>query len=245
MDDRIRDDGVSNQIDYIGDELELFQSAVNWKNYLGSRLRPYVNRDVLEVGAGFGANISFIHRGDLTRWVSVEPDGKLCEEFLRRQANETIPKQCQLLHGTLEALPSDESFDSIIYIDVLEHIEDDMHEFDLAYRRLKVGGYLVVLCPAHGFLYSPFDRAIGHYRRYNKRMYRELSEHRPLKMEYLDSVGMLASTANKLLLRQNYPTTKQIALWDGVFVRLSTYIDTLTLRKMGKSLLGVWSKEAK
>lgn len=234
-----------NQIDYIGNELELFELAVNWKRYLSSRLRPFVNGEVLEVGAGFGTNVPYLHRKDLARWVSLEPDEKLCKDFIRRRAEDIIPKECQLVHGTLEALSSGERFDSIIYIDVLEHIENDRLEFELAYQRLKPGGYLLILCPAHGFLYSPFDRAIGHYRRYNKHMYRDLSGYRPLKLEYLDSVGMLASIANKMLLKQTYPNAKQIALWDGVFVRLSSVVDALTLRNLGKSILGVWSKEAK
>jgi SAM-dependent methyltransferase len=187
VDDRIPDTDSERQIDYIGNELELFQLAVNWKRYLGSRLQPFVHGDVLEVGAGFGANVPYFHSGDLTRWVSLEPDKKLCEEFRRRKADGIIPAECQLVHGTLEALPTDESFDSILYIDVLEHIEEDKHEFDLAYQRLKTGGHLVILCPAHEVLYSPFDKAIGHFRRYNKRMYRELSSHPPLRIEYLYS----------------------------------------------------------
>lgn len=196
---------------------------------------------MLDVGAGFGANVPYLYRRDLASWTSLEPDPKLCEEFRRRQATGLI-SGCRLVQGTLEALPDDATFDTILYIDVLEHIEDDRRELDLAYRRLKPGGHLAVLCPAHGFLYSPFDRAIGHFRRYDKRMFRALSDRRPLKMEYLDSAGLLTSIANKLFLKQEYPTEKQIALWDGVFVRISTFVDVLTLRMVGKSILGVWRK---
>lgn len=227
---------------YIGEELELFQLAVNWKRYLVSRMSPFLKGDVLEVGAGLGANVPYFHGDSITRWLSLEPDPRLCVYYRQRQAEGKIPSTCELVQGTLETLPTGETFHAILYIDVLEHIEDDIAEFERAYHRLRPNGYLLILCPAHNYLYSPFDRALGHYRRYNKRMYSELANHPPYKLEYLDSVGMLASLANKLLLKQSYPDEKQILLWDRVFVRLSRVIDLMTFRLFGKSILGVWKK---
>ena len=230
------------QLEYIGNELELFQLANNWKRYLASRLRPFVKGEVLEVGSGLGANIPYVHSDAIARWVSLEPDVRLCDEYRRRQAEERIPACCELIQGILETLPGEETFDSILYIDVLEHIQDDRAEFERAYGRLRSGGHLVVVCPAHDFLFSPFDEAIGHFRRYDKPRYRGLCERRPLTMEYLDSVGMIASVANKLLLKQSYPNEEQIKLWDRLFVRLSRIVDPLTFRLIGKSILGVWRK---
>lgn len=230
------------QADYIGEELELFQLAENWKQYVASRLRPHFSGDVLEVGAGLGTNVPYYHRDDLTRYVSLEPDPRLCDEYRRRQAQRRIPARCELVTGTLDSLPAEDTFDSIIYIDVLEHIEDDRAEFRRAYERLRPGGKLAILCPAHNYLFSPFDAAIGHFRRYDKRMYRKLSDRHPLKLEYLDCVGMAASVANKLLLKQSYPNEKQIRLWDGLFVPISRVVDPLTLRVLGKSILGVWTR---
>jgi len=232
----------SEQRAYIGNELELFQLAVNWKRYLAARLKPFLRGDVLEVGAGLGANVPYLFHDGLARWVSLEPDAQLRAAFLREQALGRIPARCELVAGTLETLPAEATFDSILYIDVLEHIEDDRGEFHRAHHRLRRGGRLLIICPAHQFLFSPFDAAIGHFRRYNRRSYRRLSERRPWKVEYLDSVGMLASIANKLLLRQPYPSARQIMLWDGLFVRTSTVVDALTLRRLGKSILGVWTK---
>ena len=233
---------LGHQIDYVGEELAIFQLAENWKRYVASRLRPHISGHVLEVGAGMGANVSYYHRDDLGRYVALEPDTRLCDDFRRQQVEGRIPARCELVQGTLETLPLNETFDSIIYIDVLEHIEDDRTEFRRAFERLRPGGQLSVLCPAHNFLFSPFDKAIGHFRRYDKRMYRELSDRQPLKLEYLDSVGMMASAANRMLLRQSYPNATQIFLWDRVFVRLSRIADPLLLRCFGKSILGVWKK---
>jgi hypothetical protein len=63
-------------------------------------------------------------------------------------------------------------------------------------------------------------------------------------MEYLDSVGVIASGANRLLLRSGMPTASQVALWDRVMVPVSRVIDPLFGRRIGKSILGVWRKPA-
>jgi SAM-dependent methyltransferase len=230
------------QLDYIGKELELFLMADTWKRYFTSRLRPYLVGDLLEVGAGMGANACYFYRDDLNRYVSLEPDTRLCDVYRGWQAEGRIPARCELVQGTLETLAPNATFDSIVYIDVLEHIEDDHAEFQLAYARLRPGGYLSVLCPAHHFLFSQFDRVIGHFRRYNKRMFLRLSDHKPLRIEYLDSIGMAASVANRLLLKQSYPKENQILFWDRCLVRMSRILDPLTFRRMGKSILGVWKK---
>ena len=60
-------------------------------------------------------------------------------------------------------------FDSILYINVLEHIEDDRAELLSAYRALPVGGFLLLFVPALPQLYSKFDRSVGHFRRYYKK----------------------------------------------------------------------------
>ena len=232
----------ASEFEYVGKELELFQVAENWKRYFARRVRPYLNGRVLEVGAGIGANVPYLYREDLEQFISLEPDLQLCEQYRKRQAEGLIPEACELIEGTLATIPSDERFDSIVYLDVLEHIEDDRDEFSRAFGRLQPGGHLIILCPAHNWLFSPFDKAIGHFRRYNKRMYRQLSDQQPVRSEYLDSVGLCASIANKLLLKQSYPTEKQIKLWDRVFVRLSKVADPLTFRLLGKTLVGVWRR---
>jgi hypothetical protein len=102
----------------------------------------------------------------------------------------------------------------------------------------------VVLAPAHGWLFSEFDTAIGHHRRYNGS---ELRARTPPgvaidAIRYLDSVGLIASLANRLLLRRRLPTTRQILFWDRWMVPLSSRLDPVFRHRLGKSILAVWSR---
>jgi SAM-dependent methyltransferase len=229
---------------YIGSELELFAAAKRWKLYLRRQIAPYLGPDVLEVGAGIGGTTKALCRDDHHSWVCLEPDRALLAQVSQAIEAGELPCFCRPVVGTLDDVRDLAPFDTLLYIDVLEHIEDDLGQLAQASRCLKPGGYLVVLSPAHPFLYSPFDRAIGHYRRYTRRSLRALN---PRGMEltrirYLDSAGMLASLGNRLVLNQSMPTPRQIAFWDRFLVRPSTVLDPLLGFRIGKSVLGIWRK---
>ena len=129
-----------------------------------------------------------------------------------------------------------------MYIDVIEHILDEQTELEIAQSFLKKGGHLIILVPAHNFLYNEFDQSIGHRRRYKKKMLRNLvpKQLEQQRLIYLDSLGLIASLANKLILKQSYPSLKQIRFWDRTIVPASKMIDTLSFYLIGKSLLGIW-----
>ena len=131
--------------------------------------------------------------------------------------------------------------DSVLYIDVLEHIEHDADELLAARPHLRPGGHLVVLSPAHQWLFTPFDRAIGHFRRYSASTLQAVVPPglSMVRLRYLDCVGMCASLGNKALLRQDMPTTRQIEIWDRVMVPLSRTFDPWLRFRVGKSILGI------
>src|SRR5262249_9818557 len=132
------------------------------------------------------------------------------------------------------------------YIDVLEHIEDDRGEVARAAAHLVPGGRLVVLSPAHAWLYSDFDAAIGHFRRYDGKSLRALTPPslKVKSLRYLDSAGLAASGANRFLLRQSMPGRAQIAFWDKCLVPMSRVTDALSAGRLGKSVVAVWERAA-
>jgi 2-polyprenyl-3-methyl-5-hydroxy-6-metoxy-1,4-benzoquinol methylase len=225
---------------YIGSELELFRAAKNWKDYYYHMIRRYLGPEVLEVGAGIGGTTKVLCRQPHERWLCLEPDAELIQGF---KADAEIPGLCEIRQGTLADLPADQRFDAILYIDVLEHIEADQAEVQRAATYLKPGGVLIVLAPAHQWLFSPFDKSIGHYRRYNKAMLRQLttSDLTVVSLKYLDSVGLLASLSNRWL-KQRMPTPSQIKLWDTWMVPISRRLDPLVGYEIGKSIVGAWQK---
>jgi SAM-dependent methyltransferase len=227
---------------YQGTELELFAKARNWKSYVAASLAPYIRGRVLDVGAGIGGNIRYLANSGVTEWVALEPDPRLAASIGERIADHAPLADCTVLTGTIEAVPTTARFDTILYMDVLEHIADDGREVQKAARLLAQDGCLVVLAPAHQFLFSPFDAAIGHYRRYGLKQLRALTpaNSRTEVCRLMDSVGFFASLANRLALRQSDPTERQIAIWDRLMVRASRVIDPIVGYRLGKSALMVW-----
>jgi SAM-dependent methyltransferase len=231
---------------YVGSELELFRAATQWKRYVAAQLAPFTHGDVLEVGAGLGGTTTLVHSSGCTSWTCLEPDRGLASQLRATVAPLRDRRgQCPAVEiGTLAALDGSRRFDCVLYLDVLEHIADDREELRQAARFLRPGGQLVVLSPAWSFLYTAFDRAIGHHRRYNRRTLAACGapETRLVLCRYLDSVGILASLGNRLLMRQAQPTSAQIRFWDGWLVPLSRRVDAALGFRVGKSILAVWQR---
>ena len=171
-----------NNETYVGKELDLFSNARNWKNYWRKEIYPYLGSNVLDVGSGIGSNLELLWTNS-SKWVCLEPDTKFLSriENIRNKinANDSV----KIIGGDLKSLEfPKESFDTIIYIDVLEHIPEDKKELLNATFYLKPGGHLIILSPAFQFLFSPFDKAVGHYRRYTKKSLKNIS---PSEMGHL------------------------------------------------------------
>jgi SAM-dependent methyltransferase len=227
---------------YVGTELDVFVHATNWKSYVHTTLRNYLRGDVLEVGAGIGAATELLNDGTPHRWLCLEPDRRLAER-IKGNLRPAL-RNCEVAVGALSDLRAREDFDAILYMDVLEHIEDDKAELARAANLLRPNGSLLVLAPAFPWLYTPFDSAIGHFRRYTRHSLRTVAPEglREERVHYLDSIGMLASAGNRLLLRSATPSVGQIRLWDRVLVPLSKIVDPFVAHSFGRSVLAVWRK---
>lgn len=235
------------QFDYSGTELGVFQHATNWKRYWAHAIGPYVGEEILDVGAGIGATALNLRERTYRRWVELEPDASLVQEIKALRAAGDIPDLVEVRNGSTSDLGTDEFFDTVLYIDVLEHIEHDKQELLRAMGHVRPGGHVIVVSPAHNYLYSEFDRRIGHFRRYNEASLRQLvPENSSVAVcRYLDSVGMLASLANRLLLKSGSPTITQIKVWDRLMVPVSKRLDWLLGYRLGKSVLCVYRKDAR
>lgn len=224
---------------YEGSELALFADALNWKRYWARKIAPFVSGDVLEVGSGIGSNVAYL-RPSIRSYLGLEPDDSMVVTARRQHEDPSVSFEI----GTLQSLEA-RPFDTILYLDVLEHIEDDRAELARTASYLRPGGRVIVLSPAHQLLFSEFDRSIGHFRRYSRESLVAItpSELTLTNIQFLDGVGAATSWANRLFLRQALPTKRQIALWDRLIVPVSTGTDRLTGRTFGRSIVAVWTKE--
>lgn len=229
---------------YPGNELELFERARNWKSYFSGQIKPHIQGKVLEAGAGIGTTTHYLNPSKANSWVLLEPDPDMVKVLKKKKSSGVFPDHTVILQGTIETLSAPE-FDTILYIDVLEHIEKDREELQKASELLLPGGKLIVLSPAFHQLYSPFDKAIGHFRRYDKKTLKAIAPGslRLIRMRYLDIVGMILSWGNRWITRKPYPGKGQIHFWDRFLVPLSRILDGLTGFSLGRSILAVWEKE--
>ena len=229
---------------YIGGELDLFALATRWKAYVKKEIGAYLVGDVLEVGAGIGGTTVALNDGSARRWVCLEPDASQARRLRSQVMKNCGHRDLIIVAGSLTAFAEKPSFDCILYIDVLEHIEQDRLQLETAAKLVHNGGHIVILSPAHQWLFSEFDKSIGHLRRYNKRALQNLMPAgcRKMKLTYLDCVGILLSLANVFALRQSLPTRSQILVWDNVCVPLSRFLDRLFRGHFGKSVLAIWQK---
>lgn len=230
---------------YPGLELELFRQAHHWKRRFSALLRPCLQGRVLDAGCGIGANAPYLVHEGVNAYVFLDPDRALLDR-VPSFAEHPVLARARRIQGTTGDLAG-ERFDAILYLDVLEHIADGRAELQRAFGLLEPGGHLLVLVPAFPFLYSPFDAAIGHHRRYTKAMLcAELPASAEVKLlRYLDAPGMLLSLGNRLLLRSAMPTAAQVRFWDRCIVPLGRWADPLVCHAFGRSLLGIFRKPAR
>jgi SAM-dependent methyltransferase len=196
-----------------------FARAVRWKAYIGELLRDQVRGDVLEVLGGLGMVRAAFRESPVKSWMTVVDTQDAAEPH---------------------------SFDTVLYVDVLEHLDDDGAELQRAALLLRAGGRVVVVAPAFPGAMSAFDHAVGHRRRYTPQTLAALA---PPGLQcrilgYADSLGLLLNLGNKLLLRTGRPREGQVQFWDRFVIPLSRQADRVLRKRFGRSVLAVFAGAA-
>ena len=193
---------------------------------------------MLEVGAGCGSFTRDYFNSDLNITLT-ETDQKNYEDlkkFFYKKNNVTISNN--------KIFDIDKKFDTILYLHVLEHIEEDRKELESAYEKLKKGGRLIIMVPKHQKLYSNFDKAIGHFRRYELDFFEKnlINLERKLLIS-LDSVGYILYFLNKIFFKnETFPSYFKIFIWDKIFTPFTILLDFFTNYRFGKCIVAVYKK---
>ncbi|MDG1957133.1 MAG: glycosyltransferase [Candidatus Binatia bacterium] len=150
--------------------------------FLFELIAPYVGQRVLEVGAGTGTITQFLRGRD--RVCATEFDSQYLQLLERRFEHD--PQIRARMFDLDKPVPTDvaaERYDTVICLNVLEHIEDDGAALRRMCEVLEDDGRLVLLVPAHQFLFGAMDSAIGHFRRYARPSLRALLEREGFSLE--------------------------------------------------------------
>jgi SAM-dependent methyltransferase len=212
------------------------------RNYRHALLRDFQTRlhgNVLEVGAGVGQmTCELLKLPAIERLYSIEPDAGYCTRI-----REQLP-HVNLLQGTVDDLKAAISWDAILSINVLEHIELDADELATYYRLLKPArGALCLFVPARPEIYAPIDKDFGHFRRYTRADLRKKLEHagfRVYQLRYYNLVGYFAWWANFCLLKKRSFDVAAVRLFDrAIFPTVHALESRICPPPIGQSLMVV------
>ena len=226
-------------IDYDGWELGFFDLSKNFRKYQFDLIKEFISGKVAEIGPGNGIFLEYyLDRCD--KLDLFEPDKNLFSKLNYKFSNH---EKIKVINEELNITTN--IYDVILYLDVLEHIENYEKEILKAHNALKEGGHLVINVPAFQFLYSDFDKDVGHFKRYSKKDITDLGLKNNLKitrLNYYDSIGFLLSFFSKML-SSNYKKNfeKKIKIWNSL-IPASRILDKIFISSFGKSLLIVIKK---
>ena len=224
--------------DYPIEATERFDDAKFHRKYCMSFIKKFIRGKVLEVGAGCGS----FTRDYINEKINVTLTETDKKNFLDLKKNFGLNKNINI--SNKEIFEIEGKFDTILYLHVLEHIEDDLRELQEIEKKLNEGGHLVIMVPRHQKLYSTFDKSIGHFRRYELSFFRnKLFNLNRQILKSLDSSGYLLYFLNKLFFKnEKFPSKFKIFVWDKIFTPFSVLIDFITNYKIGKCIVTVYKK---
>jgi|SRR5215831_14208491 len=226
---------------YPGRELEAMSCAVNYHRWIIDEFAPYFGETVAEVGAGIGSVSRLILEKPVRRLYAFEPSGNLYPLLARELQSEV---RAQAVNDFFNPRSRPEGFDSVAYINVLEHIEDDRAELANALAALRPQGHLLVFVPALAWLYSDFDRQISHFRRYGKKPLAALvrdAGFTVVKARYFDVAGVIPWYINFVVLG-NAIGNGSVSLYDKLVVPPMRLLEGALPPPIGKNVLLIGRK---
>ncbi len=230
---------------YLGKDLEAMSFAPNYHQWILKEFMPYLGTQVAEVGAGTG-NFSqlLLQTGVLQKLVALEPSGNMFEKLQEGLKSAVQSEQVEAKQAFFGDCNYDGCFDTVFYINVLEHIQNDAQELHYVKQSLKPGGHLCLFVPALSYLYSELDKQVGHVRRYHKNPLKELviqAGFKLINIKYFDILGILPWYIAFVLLKQTTNSTN-VSLYDKLAVPVMSRIEPRLIPPIGKNLLVVAQK---
>jgi SAM-dependent methyltransferase len=205
--------------------------------------------NILEIGAGLGQISSMlVKNGRLI--TSLEPDPKLCKQLETSTHSLGVRSFPSTLEQalSLSQISCDEKFDSVVIVNVLEHIEDDIQELKIVKTVLNPDGKIIIFVPAMPSLYGSMDAISGHFRRYRRSELEAVVRAAGLEtksIHYFDPIGVLPYWLSYRVLNRQTLGTSSVALYDKVIIPMSIFLSRLIRsRGLGKNLIMIAGLES-
>jgi SAM-dependent methyltransferase len=228
---------------YSSSELGALAGARNYYRWITSRFEPYLGPHVVEVGAGIGTFSEFLLGvSKIERLTAIEPAANTFP--LLRAKLATFP-QALALEGFLDYHAAALSADSVVAVNVLEHVRNDEEFLRLAWKVVVPGGTLLLFVPAVPAIFGTLDKAFEHFRRYSRPLLKQKLEKTGWAIErigYMNLPGILPWFVAGRVLRWNSISTGSARFYDRVILPLTRRIEEIVEMPIGQSLLAVARK---
>ncbi len=219
--------------------------AVEYHRWFYDLSQPYLRKRILDIGSGVGNHLPFFNGRDLI-CLDASPTSvrKLKQQFGGPGREFIVGDICD--SKVIDEL-APKQIDTATCFNVLEHIED--HESALKNMRRILepsGGNLILVVPAHEFLYGAMDHLAGHFRRFNKRQLSALLEDcgfRVVRSRYMNAVGAVGWFFNGRVFKPKHLSTRslntQLVLFSRLMVPGIRLVESVMAPPFGQSLLAV------
>ena len=239
---------VREEVIYEGRDLEAMSFAANYHEWILQIFAPYLGRHAVEVGAGAGSFSRLLLRHSWLSLALVEPSNMyqaLTERITPAEGDTKITLHNAVFRQVCAQIKAVQPPDSIIYVNVLEHIEDDEAELQAIHETLATDGKLFIFVPALRGLYSRFDKKLGHFRRYTKSELEEKCRRAGFgitRSSYFDLAGIVPWWVKYKLLKSTVMEPQAIALYDKYVVPGVKALESLVKPPLGKNVILIAEK---
>lgn len=220
-------------------EFQALNEAQNYRRALLREFGPYLKGNVLEVGAGIGQITEELRSvSSIETLCAVEPDVNFCERIRAKFPDQNV------VHGTVADINELKSWNTILSVNVLEHIEDDEVELRRYFQLLKsTEGSLCLFVPARPEIYAPIDRDFGHFRRYTRTsLFKKLEAAGFVvdRIRYFNVIGYFAWWLNFCVFKKRSFEREAVRFFDRVIFPIVNWSETtISAPPTGQSLLVV------
>jgi SAM-dependent methyltransferase len=238
-----------SDISYEGTDLESMSFALNYHRWILELFAPYMGSRLVEVGAGTGSFSELILERQPESLTLVEPSRDMFAILDARAREWAAGADVETRRDVFAAVADEVGVrrrpDSIIYVNVLEHVPDDEAELRAVHRALAQGGRVFIFVPAFRWLYGGFDRRVAHVRRYGRRELEAkcaAAGFRVLKSVYFDFAGIAPWWVKYRLLKSDSMEPGLVKLYDRCVVPVVKVAERLVPPPLGKNILLVAEK---